>query len=101
MGPNGGMRTAGSGAVAGGPGWHPQRGGSPTPWAIATTSGNELDQDHIVAVLNGTVTGDWEDVQRLIRLLDGEPAYLLPLWEADAAAHAAVPPATADKPPVS
>jgi transcriptional regulator with XRE-family HTH domain len=83
-----------------------KRAGSPTPWAIAVTSGNELDQDHITALLNGTATGDWEDVHRLIQLLDGEPAYFLPLWEAEAAAHPAAPPDTAasrppSKPPVS
>jgi hypothetical protein len=78
-----------------------QRAGSPTPWAIAVTSGNELDQDHIAALLDGTATGDWEDVQRLIQLLDGEPAYFLPLWEAEAAAHPAAPPDAATSPPTS
>ncbi|MFF8676051.1 helix-turn-helix domain-containing protein [Streptomyces sp. NPDC015242] len=83
-----------------------QRAGSPTPWAIAVTSGNELDQDHIAALLNGTATGDWEDVHRLIQLLDGEPAYFLPLWEAEATAQPAATPDTAastppSKPPVS
>ncbi|MDQ1013522.1 helix-turn-helix domain-containing protein [Streptomyces afghaniensis] len=78
-----------------------QRAGSPTPWAIAVTSGNELDQDHITALLNGTATGDWEDVHRLIQLLDGEPAYFLPLWEAEAAAQPAAPPDTAAGTPPS
>lgn len=64
-----------------------QRAGSPTPWAIAVTSGNELDQDDIAALLDGTATGDWEDVRRLIQLLDGVPAYFLPLWQAEATAY--------------
>ncbi|MGW0885689.1 helix-turn-helix domain-containing protein [Streptomyces sp. NPDC002671] len=59
------------------------RAGSPTPWAIAVTSGNELDQDHISALLDGTTSGQWEHVERLIQLLDGEPSYFLPLWQAE------------------
>lgn len=60
------------------------RAGSPTPWAIAITSGNQLDQDRITALLDGTATGDWEEIQRLVQLLDGEPTYFHPLWEAEA-----------------
>ncbi|RPF39312.1 helix-turn-helix domain-containing protein [Streptomyces sp. TLI_185] len=75
------------------------RAGSPTPWAIAVTSGNQLDQDHIAGLLEGTATGDWEDVQRLVQLLDGEPAYYLPLWEAEAAAHPTTPTEPAPQPP--
>lgn len=77
------------------------RAGSPTPWAIAVTSGNELHQDHIAALFDGSTTGNWEDVQRLVQLLDGEPAYFLPLWEAAAAAQAGAPPDSALQPPVS
>ncbi|MER6738941.1 helix-turn-helix domain-containing protein [Streptomyces puniciscabiei] len=60
------------------------RAGSPTPWAIAVTSGNQLDQDRVAALLDGTVTGEWEEVERLVQLLDGETSYFLPLWEAEA-----------------
>lgn len=60
------------------------RAGSPTPWAIAVTSGGELDQDYVAALLAGTATGQWPQVQRLVQLLDGEHAYFLPLWEAEA-----------------
>ncbi|MFJ9968742.1 helix-turn-helix domain-containing protein [Streptomyces avermitilis] len=74
------------------------RAGSPTPWAIAVTSGNELDQHYIAALLDGTVNGDWDDVQRLVQLLDGEPAYFLPLWEAEAAAQPATQPESAAHP---
>jgi hypothetical protein len=54
------------------------RAGSPTAWAIAVTSGNQLDEDHITALLNGTATGEWEEVERLIQLLDGETSHFLP-----------------------
>ncbi|MEU1409604.1 helix-turn-helix transcriptional regulator [Streptomyces sp. NPDC005728] len=59
------------------------RAGSPTPWSIAVTSGNQLDQDRITNLLNGTTTGEWEEVERLIQVLDGETTYFLPLWEAE------------------
>ncbi|MFF4520635.1 helix-turn-helix domain-containing protein [Streptomyces bluensis] len=76
------------------------RAGSPTHWAIAVSSGNELHQDHTTALLNGTATGDREDVQRLVQILDGEPAYFLPLWEAEAEARPATQPdSTAQRPP--
>lgn len=76
------------------------RAGSPTPWAIAVTSGNELDQDHISALLDGTETGDWDQVKRLIQLLDGEPSYFLPLWEAEAATRSTEPDTTPAPPSV-
>lgn len=60
-----------------------QRAGSPTPWAIAVTSAHELEQDHITALLNGTTCGTWPDVERLVQLLDGEPTFFRPLWEAE------------------
>ncbi|GAA2615054.1 hypothetical protein GCM10010304_80260 [Streptomyces roseoviolaceus] len=83
-----------------------QRAGNPTSWAIAVTSGHELDQDHIAELLDGTAIGEWEDVRRLIQLLDGEPAYFLPLWQAEAAAQPTTKPdsptqALPSKPPVS
>ncbi|GAA3821290.1 helix-turn-helix transcriptional regulator [Streptomyces chiangmaiensis] len=69
-----------------------QRVGSPTPWAIATTSGNTLDQDHVAGLLAGTATAPWENVERLIQVLDGEPPFFFPLWQAQASGHAAPPP---------
>ncbi|MEU0852485.1 helix-turn-helix transcriptional regulator [Streptomyces flaveolus] len=69
-----------------------QRAGCPTPWAIAITSGHSLDQDCVTALLDGTATGPWEDVERLIQVLDGEPSYFLPLWETATTRHAPPPP---------
>ncbi|MFD8489463.1 helix-turn-helix domain-containing protein [Streptomyces sp. NPDC059712] len=81
-----------------------QRAGSPTPWAIAITSGNTLDQDHVAALLTGTTTAPWEDVERLIQILDGEPSFFLPLWQAETAQTTAPPPSPtptiSDTPPV-
>ncbi|MGW1008107.1 helix-turn-helix domain-containing protein [Streptomyces sp. NPDC002520] len=78
-----------------------QRAGSPTAWAIAVTSGNTLDQDHIAALLKGSITGEWEDVERLVQLLDGEPSYFLPLWKAEAATqHESAPLPSTTKCPV-
>ncbi|MFC7895427.1 helix-turn-helix domain-containing protein [Streptomyces sp. NPDC057381] len=72
-----------------------QRAGSPAPWAIAITSGHTLDQNHITALLAGTATAAWEDVQRLIQVLDGEPSYFLPLWQAETARTTPPPPSPA------
>ncbi|MGW4790170.1 helix-turn-helix domain-containing protein [Streptomyces sp. NPDC004230] len=66
-----------------------QQVGSPTPWAIAITSGNTLDQDHVAALLAGTATAPWEDVKRLIQILDGEPPFFFPLWQAEDSRRAA------------
>ncbi|MEU9647005.1 helix-turn-helix transcriptional regulator [Streptomyces sp. NPDC048188] len=80
-----------------------QRAGSPTPWAIAITSGNTLDQDQVAALLTGTTTAPWEDVERLIQILDGEPSFFLTLWQAETAQTTAPPPppapAISDTPP--
>ncbi|MGW3954043.1 helix-turn-helix domain-containing protein [Streptomyces sp. NPDC004752] len=79
-----------------------QRAGSPTPWVISVTSGHRLGQDYVAALLDGTATGPWEDIHRLVQLLDGEPAYFLPLWETETAALPAprpAPPPPAPKPP--
>ncbi|MFJ2736063.1 helix-turn-helix domain-containing protein [Streptomyces sp. NPDC087317] len=85
------------------------RAGSPTPWAIAITSGNQLDEDYIAGLLDGAATGPWEDIHRLVQLLDGEPSYFLPLWEAETPKPATVtplplpakPPARENPPPPS
>ncbi|MFI0716389.1 helix-turn-helix domain-containing protein [Streptomyces inhibens] len=58
------------------------RAGAPSTWAIAVASGGVLDQDLITAVLDGTTAPDWDTVRRLVLVLDGEPTYFRPLWEA-------------------
>ncbi|MDQ0605196.1 transcriptional regulator with XRE-family HTH domain [Streptomyces canus] len=75
------------------------RAGSPTPWAISVTSGGDLDQHYIEALLTGPDIGEWEDVHRLVQLLDGEPTYFLPLWEAEAATPTTPPTDTLPPPP--
>jgi transcriptional regulator with XRE-family HTH domain len=78
------------------------RAGSPTPWAISVTSGHDLSEDYVAGLLAGTVTGPWEDVYRLVQILDGEPSFFLPLWEAEAFAQppsTPAPPPPAPKPP--
>ncbi|GAA0451853.1 hypothetical protein GCM10010361_14920 [Streptomyces olivaceiscleroticus] len=67
-----------------------QRAGSPSPWAIAVSSSHTLNQEAITAALEGSILLPWEDTQRLIHVLDGEPAYFEPLWQA--AAHQPVTP---------
>ncbi|MER6499194.1 helix-turn-helix transcriptional regulator [Streptomyces sp. NPDC001455] len=62
-----------------------QRAGNPAPWSISVTSGYALHQDHIAALLNGTTPGTWDDVQKLVRTLDGECSYFEPLWKQAAA----------------
>ncbi|CAL9327940.1 helix-turn-helix domain-containing protein [Streptomyces sp. enrichment culture] len=74
------------------------RAGSPTPWAISVTSGHDLDQDHVAELLDGTVYGPWEDIERLVRVLDGEPSFSLPLWEAETAAAPDPSPASPPQP---
>ncbi|MFJ5779933.1 helix-turn-helix domain-containing protein [Streptomyces sp. NPDC093094] len=79
------------------------RAGSPTPWAIAVTSNHELDQDYITGLLEGTHSGPWEDIERLVQLLDGEASFFLPLWQSETttppASPASAPPPTLPKPP--
>ncbi|MFH9425429.1 helix-turn-helix domain-containing protein [Streptomyces sp. NPDC017529] len=58
-----------------------RRAGSPTPWAMAVTSGGTLDQHQVAAVLDGSDVPDWEIVQRIVMVLDGVPDYFAPLWE--------------------
>lgn len=58
-----------------------QRAGSPSPWAMAVTSGNTLDQDQVAAVLGGETVPDWDVVLRIVLVLDGVPDYFAPLWE--------------------
>ncbi|MFI2415064.1 helix-turn-helix domain-containing protein [Streptomyces sp. NPDC018947] len=42
------------------------RAGSPTPWAISVTSNNDLDEDYVAGLLQGTTTGPWEDIYRIV-----------------------------------
>ncbi|MFH8558951.1 helix-turn-helix domain-containing protein [Streptomyces celluloflavus] len=74
-----------------------RRAGEPSTRTMAITSGNTLDQDEIAAILDGASVPDWETVQRLIHVLDGEPAYFAPLWETAAAQRPT--PATPPSPP--
>ncbi|MER7742986.1 helix-turn-helix transcriptional regulator [Streptomyces sp. NPDC096538] len=67
--------------------------GSPTPKAISITSGNTLDEGNIAALLTGTATAPWEDVEHLVQILDGEPPLFFPLWQAETRAHAISVPA--------
>ncbi|MFC9431662.1 helix-turn-helix domain-containing protein [Streptomyces sp. NPDC056987] len=59
------------------------RAGSPTAWAMEITTSHTLPEDEITALLDGTTTGTWDDVLQLIQILDGEPTYFQPLWEAE------------------
>ncbi|MEU8735520.1 helix-turn-helix transcriptional regulator [Streptomyces tendae] len=61
--------------------------GRPTPKAISITSGNTLDEGNIAALLTGTATAPWEDVEHLIQILDGEPPLFFPLWQAETRSH--------------
>lgn len=64
-----------------------QQVGSPTPLAIATTSGNILDEYHVAELLRGTTTAPWEYVDRLIRILGGDPHFFFPLWQAESSSY--------------
>ncbi|AXI91208.1 hypothetical protein SAM9427_36110 (plasmid) [Streptomyces sp. ETH9427] len=74
------------------------RAGSPTPWAISVTSNNDLDEDYIAGLLQGTTIGPWEDIHRIVQILDGEPSFFFPLWEVEAFAQP-VPQPTHQPPP--
>ncbi|MEU6667945.1 hypothetical protein [Streptomyces sp. NPDC046727] len=37
-----------------------------------------LSQDHVTGLLEGTAFCDWEDVERLVQVLDGEPTFFRP-----------------------
>ncbi|MBD3934872.1 helix-turn-helix transcriptional regulator [Streptomyces chumphonensis] len=61
-----------------------QRAGSPPPAVLALKSGEgsmRICQNTIEELLAGTTPGRWEEVQRLIQLLDGEDSYFRPRWE--------------------
>ncbi|MEV0604669.1 helix-turn-helix transcriptional regulator [Streptomyces sp. NPDC050315] len=62
-----------------------QRAGNPSPWAIAVSSSHTLNQEAITAALEGSLLLPWDDTQRLIHVLDGEPAFFEPLWQAASA----------------
>ncbi|MFI2241215.1 helix-turn-helix domain-containing protein [Streptomyces chrestomyceticus] len=70
-----------------------QRAGSPSPWAMAVTSGNASGQDQVAAVLSGETVPDWDVVLRIVLVLDGVPDYFAPLWEDASPAELAEPPA--------
>ena len=74
------------------------RADSPTPWAISVTSNNTLDEDYVAGLLQGTTIGPWEDIHQIVQLLDGEPSFFLPLWEAEAFAPP-TPAAAPQQPP--
>lgn len=67
------------------------RAGSPTHWSISINSGHALTQDQITALLDGTASSTWEDVQVLVQTLDGECTYFEPLWRQAAAQHVGTP----------
>ncbi|WP_236246934.1 helix-turn-helix transcriptional regulator [Streptomyces sp. CC210A] len=57
------------------------RAGKPTPWAIAVTSGHALTPQEVSGLLDGTHLTDWDQVHRLVLILDGVPEYFEPLWK--------------------
>ncbi|MGW2512231.1 hypothetical protein ACWC0A_23075 [Streptomyces scopuliridis] len=47
-------------------------------------SSDARQEDHPVTVgIQDVAEGTWDDVLRLIRILDGEPTCFQPLWEAE------------------
>ncbi|MFF4606903.1 helix-turn-helix domain-containing protein [Streptomyces sp. NPDC001339] len=76
-----------------------RRAGTPSTWSMAVASSGILNRDEITAMLDGTAVPDWDIVERLIMVLDGEPAYFAPLWKS---AHnrptPSPPPATGPSP---
>jgi hypothetical protein len=76
------------------------RAGSPTPWAVATKSGI-LSKEEITGLLDGTSVPDWETVELLVQVLEGEPAFFRPLWEKTTACHtpATISPVVRQQPP--
>ncbi|GAU64759.1 hypothetical protein SSP35_01_00950 [Streptomyces sp. NBRC 110611] len=58
-----------------------RRAGTPSTWSMAVASSGILNRDEITAMLDGTAVPDWDIVERLIMVLDGEPAYFAPLWK--------------------
>lgn len=79
-----------------------RRAGTPRIGSIVIASSNALHEHDVAAVLEGASVPEWETVQRIVLVLDGEPTYFRPLWEA-AARHATeepAPPSTDAQTPV-
>ncbi|WP_107410127.1 helix-turn-helix domain-containing protein, partial [Streptomyces luteocolor] len=55
--------------------------GRPTLRDLVAASNGLLSPHTISTLLEGSHSTDWIDVERLVRILDGEPAYFRPLWE--------------------
>jgi hypothetical protein len=67
---------------------------------VATKSGI-LSKEEITGLLDGTSVPDWETVELLVQVLEGEPAFFRPLWEKTTACHtpATISPVVRKQPP--
>jgi transcriptional regulator with XRE-family HTH domain len=73
----------------------------PEPALISARTPEDLSENDIIRMLNGSWTPDWRSVGHLVSALHGEPETVRPLWEATQTTHIhtpspAVPP---DNPP--
>ncbi|GAA2815677.1 hypothetical protein [Kitasatospora aburaviensis] len=51
-------------------------------YEIAVAGLWRLTPDRVTELLDGAVTEEWEDLQRLLYILGGDQSYFRPLWEA-------------------
>ncbi|AZP22795.1 XRE family transcriptional regulator [Streptomyces aquilus] len=58
-----------------------QRAASPTPYSLAAATGHLVTADDIRKILHGEMHGTWDQVEALIRALDGEPSFFRPHWK--------------------
>jgi transcriptional regulator with XRE-family HTH domain len=68
--------------------------GSPSARAIASVAGDGLTPEQVTELLEGACVPDWSSVCRFVHVLDAEPTFFQPLWEAAhrATAHLEDPP---------
>lgn len=67
-----------------------QRCGTPTARAIAIVLDHALTPEQISAALNGTLLPAWPSTERLVRVLQGDPATFYPLWQDSATPAASI-----------
>lgn len=57
-----------------------QRAACPTPYSLEVVTGHLVTAGDIRKILHGEMSGTWEQVEALIRALDGEPSFFQPHW---------------------
>ncbi|MCX5327857.1 helix-turn-helix domain-containing protein [Streptomyces sp. NBC_00140] len=58
-----------------------QHAACPTPYSLEVATGHLVTADDIRKILHGEMHGTWDQVEALIRAMDGEPSFFQPHWE--------------------